>query len=157
MRVGFGFDAHRFGGQWPVRLGGVVVDESRLVEATSDGDVACHAIVDALLGAAGLGDLGTHYPSTDDRWEGVSSLALVQDAVRKLADAGWIPDHVDVTVVAQSVRVSPYREKIRSGLADALGIDISRVSVKATTTDFMGSIGRDEGLAAAAVAVIIPN
>ncbi len=157
MRVGFGFDAHRFGGQWPVRLGGVVVDESRLVEATSDGDVACHAVVDALLGAAGLGDLGTHYPSTDERWAGVSSLSLVEDAVVKLADAGWIPTQVDVTVVAQSVRVSPYRQEIKSGLAGALGIEVSAVSVKATTTDFMGSIGRDEGLAAAAVAVISPR
>lgn len=154
MRVGFGFDAHRFGGNWPVRLGGVLVDESRSVEATSDGDVACHALVDALFGAAGLGDLGTHYPSTDEQWQGISSLELVRDAVQKLAEAGWVPVQVDLTVVAQSVKVSPHRDAIKKGLATALGIGLSNVSVKATTTDFMGSIGRDEGLAATAVAVI---
>ncbi len=154
MRVGFGFDAHRFGGEWPVRLGGVLVDELRLVEATSDGDVACHALIDALFGAVGLGDLGTHYPSADDYWHGISSLELVRDAVEKLAGAGWIPVQVDLTVVAQSVKVGPHRDAIRSGLAGALGIGLADVSVKATTTDFMGSIGRDEGLAAMAVAVI---
>ena len=154
MRVGFGFDAHRFGGEWPVRLGGVLVDESRMVEATSDGDVACHALVDALFGAAGLGDLGTHYPSSDEQWHGISSLELVRDAVQKLAGAGWVPIQVDLTVVAQSVKVAPYRDAIRNGLAGALGIGPAHVSVKATTTDFMGSIGRDEGLAAMAVAVI---
>lgn len=154
MRVGFGFDAHRFGGQWPVRLGGVLVDESRMVEATSDGDVACHALVDALFGAAGLGDLGTHYPSTDAQWHGVASLELVRDAVQKLEGAGWVPIQVDLTVVAQSVKVGPHRDAIRNGLAGVLGIGLANVSVKATTTDFMGSIGRDEGLAAMAVAVI---
>lgn len=154
MRVGFGFDAHRFGGKWPVRLGGVLVDENRFVEATSDGDVACHALVDALFGAAGLGDLGNHYPSTDPQWHGISSLELVRDAVQKLAEAGWAPVQVDLTVVAQSVMVSPHRDAIRNELAGTLGIDPASVSVKATTTDFMGSIGRDEGLAALAVAVI---
>ncbi|MBK5266203.1 MAG: 2-C-methyl-D-erythritol 2,4-cyclodiphosphate synthase [Acidimicrobiia bacterium] len=157
MRVGFGFDAHRFGGTWPVRLGGVVVDSARLVEATSDGDVACHAVVDGLFGAAGLGDLGTHYPSTDERWQGVSSLDLVRDAITKLSEAGWKVSQVDVTVIAQSVKVAPHREAIRAGLAGALNLDPTDVSVKATTTDFMGSIGRDEGLAAAAVAVIEPR
>ena len=157
MRVGFGFDAHRFGGTWPVRLGGVLVDTARLVEATSDGDVACHAVVDALFGAGGLGDLGTHYPSTDGRWQGVSSLDLVRDAIAKLSEAGWKVSQVDVTVIAQSVKVAPHREAIRVGLAGALHLDPADVSVKATTTDFMGSIGRDEGLAAAAVAVIEPR
>ncbi|MDH5503325.1 MAG: 2-C-methyl-D-erythritol 2,4-cyclodiphosphate synthase [Acidimicrobiia bacterium] len=154
MRVGFGFDAHRFGNQWPVRLGGVLVDESRMVEATSDGDVACHAVVDALLGAAGLGDLGSYYPSSDPQWQGISSLELVKDAVQKLAEVGWVPKQVDLTVVAQSVQVAPHRDAIRYGLAGALDIELADVSVKATTTDFMGSIGRDEGLAAMAVAVI---
>ncbi len=157
MRVGFGFDAHRFGGTWPVRLGGVVVDSARLVEATSDGDVACHAVADALFGAAGLGDLGTHYPSSDERWQGVSSLDLVRDAIAILFEAGWKVSQVDVTVIAQSVKVAPHREAIRAGLAEALNLDSADVSVKATTTDFMGSIGRDEGLAAAAVAAIEPR
>ena len=157
MRVGFGFDAHRFGGSWPVRLGGVVVDSTRFVEATSDGDVASHAVVDGLFGAAGLGDLGTHYPSTEERWHGVSSLDLVRDAIVRLSEAGWTAVQVDVTVVSQSVKVAPHRDAIRAGLAGALGLTIDDVSVKATTTDFMGSIGHDEGLAAAAVVVIEPR
>jgi 2-C-methyl-D-erythritol 2,4-cyclodiphosphate synthase len=114
-------------------------------------------VVDALFGAAGLGDLGTHYPSTDERWQGVSSLDLVRDAIAKLFEAGWKVSQVDVTVIAQSVKVAPHREVIQAGLAGALNLDPANVSVKATTTDFMGSIGRDEGLAAAAVAVIEPR
>ena len=156
MRVGQGIDSHRFGGDGPLVLGGVLVDESRGVEATSDGDVLVHAVIDALLGAAALGDLGSHYPSSDDRWHGARSLDLLSDAVSKLEAAGWVPSNIDATVIAQSVRVAPHREAMRTALADALGIDVGAVSVKATTTDHLGFTGRDEGLAAFATAAINP-
>lgn len=156
VRVGWGVDAHRFGGSWPVRLGGVLIESDRLVEATSDGDVACHALVDAVLGAAALGDLGMFYPSSDEQWHGASSTDLLRDAVRRVAEIGWQIDHVDVTVIAQSVRVAPHRDSIRAGLSETMGVPVENVSVKATTTDRMGMIGRDEGLAAAAIAVLIP-
>ncbi len=156
MRVGQGIDSHRFGGDGPLVLGGVVVDEIRGVEATSDGDVLTHAVIDALLGAAGIGDLGAHYPSSDERWHGARSLDLLADTVEKLRRAGWVPSNVDATVVAQSVRISPHRERMREMLAGPLGVDVSAVSVKATTTDRLGFTGRDEGLAAIAVAAISP-
>jgi 2-C-methyl-D-erythritol 2,4-cyclodiphosphate synthase len=152
IRVGFGFDAHRFSETPPTRLGGVIVDEGRGVEATSDGDVAAHAVSDAILGAAALGDLGVHFPSTDPRWEDADSIDMLRECVRLASAAGVAVMSVDVTVISQSVRVGPFRDRIRQGLAAALGIDVGRVSVKATTTDRMGAIGRDEGVAAQAVA-----
>lgn len=151
MRVGWGVDVHPLGGDPPVILGGVVVDETRGVHATSDGDVAAHAVCDALLGAACLGDLGQHFPSSDARWHGVSSLELLRRVVAMAGDAGVLTDFVDVTIVAEDVRVSPHRQAIRDGLAAAIGIDVSAVSVKATTTDGLGLVGRGEGIAAMAV------
>lgn len=150
MRVGWGVDVHPLGGQPPVILGGVVIDSTRGVHATSDGDVAAHAVCDALLGAASLGDLGLHFPSTDPRWHGVSSLELLRAVVAMAAEAGVRPVFVDVTVVAEDVRVSPFRDAIREGLAGALGLDVVDVSVKATTTDGLGLVGRGEGIAAMA-------
>jgi 2-C-methyl-D-erythritol 2,4-cyclodiphosphate synthase len=151
MRVGWGVDVHPLGGDPPVILGGVVVDETRGVHATSDGDVAAHAVCDALLGAACLGDLGQHFPSSDARWQGVSSLDLLRRVVVMAGDVGVLTDFVDVTVVAEAVMVSPHRQAIRDGLAAAIGIDVSAVSVKATTTDGLGLVGRGEGIAAMAV------
>ncbi len=157
MRVGFGLDAHRFGGDPPIVLGGVVVDDTRGLEATSDGDVAVHALVDALLGAAALGDLGHHFPSSDRRWHGAASLDLLVHTVGLLADRGWRVGNVDVTIVAQSVRVGPHREAMAARLAEVLGVDVGAVSVKATTTDGLGALGRGEGIAAHAVASIEPS
>ena len=150
-RIGWGFDAHRFGGDGPVVLCGVIVDDERGLEATSDGDVAAHAVIDALLGAAAIGDLGTYFASDHPSMQGVGSLHLVERAVGLLAEVGYEPGNVDVTIVSESVRIAPHRDAMRSALAAALGIDVDRVSVKATSTDGMGSIGRDEGVAAAAV------
>lgn len=150
-RVGIGFDVHRFAPSPPIRLGGVVVDDRRGVEATSDGDVVCHAISDAVLGAANLGDMGTHFPSSDERWHGADSLGMLTECVRLAAGQGVRVVNVDVTVVSQSVRVGPHRAAIRREVATAMGIHPDRVSVKATSTDGLGSIGRDEGLAAMAV------
>jgi 2-C-methyl-D-erythritol 2,4-cyclodiphosphate synthase len=154
MRVGHGFDAHRLGGDPPVVLGGVVVDEARGAVATSDGDVALHALTDALLGAGALGDLGTHFPSTDPRWENASSLDLLARAVDLVAAAGFSVVNVDVTIVAESIRVAPHREAMRSAIAGVLGVDVDAVSVKATTTDGLGFLGRDEGIAALATATL---
>ena len=151
MRVGWGFDAHRFGTAGPVVLCGVEVDQTRGIEATSDGDVAVHALIDALLGAVGIGDLGTYFHSEDPEMQGVDSVQLLNKAVLLLEHRSYRPENVDVTIISESVRVAPHHEAMRAALAEALGIDIGAVSVKGTTTDGMGSIGADEGIAAAAV------
>jgi 2-C-methyl-D-erythritol 2,4-cyclodiphosphate synthase len=154
MRVGWGFDAHRFGGDPPVLLAGVVVDGQRGLSGTSDGDVLAHAVADALLGAAALGDLGSHFPSSDPRWQDADSMVLLATVVERVLDAGHRPSSLDVTVVAETVRVAPHREAIREALCTVLGLPADAVSVKAKTTDGMGFVGRDEGVAAAAVAVL---
>jgi 2-C-methyl-D-erythritol 2,4-cyclodiphosphate synthase len=154
MRVGWGIDAHRFAPEGFVLLGGVIVDDTRGVIATSDGDVAAHALTDAVLGAAALGDLGEFYPSSDPRWTDVDSLVILRDAVGRAAAAGFHPASADVTIIAQSIRIAPHRDTIRTAFAAALGIPIRACSVKATTTDSMGFIGRDEGIAAMAVVVL---
>jgi 2-C-methyl-D-erythritol 2,4-cyclodiphosphate synthase len=153
-RVGFGYDAHRFGGEGPVMLAGVAIDHDSGVMGTSDADVACHAVCDALLGAGALGDLGKFFPSDDPRWRGADSTQFVSACAHMVREAGFEIGNVDVTVIAQSVRVSPHRRAMRESLAAALGLPIGDVSVKATTTDRLGWIGSGEGLAAHAVAVL---
>ena len=155
LRVGWGFDAHRFGGNPPIVLAGIVVDPDRGLLATSDGDVAAHAVADSLLGAAALEDIGALFPSSDPRWEGADSMLLLSEVVRLISKEGWEVAHVDLTVIAQSVRVAPRRDSMRRSIADVLGLPMDVVSVKATTTDHMGSIGRDEGMAAVAVATLV--
>jgi 2-C-methyl-D-erythritol 2,4-cyclodiphosphate synthase len=154
MRIGWGFDAHRFGGSGPIVLAGVVVDPTRGIEATSDGDVVAHAVADALLGALALGDIGMHFPSSDPEMEGMDSMELLSKVVRIVEDRGSLVGNVDVTVVAQSVRIGPHREEMRDRLAAIVRIDRSSISVKATTTDEMGSIGRDEGIAVTAAVTV---
>ncbi|MFH1330962.1 MAG: 2-C-methyl-D-erythritol 2,4-cyclodiphosphate synthase [Actinomycetota bacterium] len=154
MRVGWGIDAHRFGGPGPTLLGGVVADDLRGVEATSDGDVLAHAAADALLGAAALGDLGSLFPSDDPRWAGADSMTLLAEVVARVAAAGYRVSSLDATVIAERVRVAPHREAIRCRLAGVLGVGAGAVSVKATSTDGLGFLGRDEGLAAVVVAVL---
>ncbi len=154
MRVGWGYDAHRIGGDGPMVLGGVAVEAGRGVIGTSDGDVALHALADALLGAATLGDLGVLFPSSDPRWVGADSRDLLGRVATAVREAGFVVTSVDVTIVAETVRVAPHREAMRSTIAGVLGLEPAQVSVKATTTDGMGFLGRDEGIAAAAVAVL---
>lgn len=156
-RVGWGFDAHRLDDQPPLKLGGVIVSETHGVTATSDGDLVAHAVTDALLGACVLGDIGEHFPSDDPQSAGADSMDLLRSAVAMADDAGWKVSHIDVTVIAESVRVSPHRDEIRASLADAARLSPDAVSVKATTTDGLGVIGRDEGLAAVAVVTVIPS
>jgi len=153
VRVGSGFDAHRFdAASAPIVLGGVVVDPHRGVAATSDGDVLAHAIADAVFGAVADGDLGSHFPEAES--QNADSMALLAMAVDSAARLGFRPTSVDVTVIAESVRIAPHRDEIRSGLASVMGLDVAMVSVKATTTDGMGAIGADEGIAAMAIVVV---
>jgi len=154
VRIGWGFDAHRFGGPGPIRLAGVVVDTTRGVEATSDGDLVAHAVADALLGSLALGDLGTHFPSSNPEMEGIDSMEILARVGRQIEDRAHLIHNVDVTVISQSVRIAPHCDEMRQRLASTLRLDRSAVSVKATTTDSMGAIGADEGLAVAAVATI---
>ena len=154
MRVGFGYDAHRFGGEGPVILGGVAIPHNEGVAGTSDADVAAHAVCDALLGAAALGDIGQFYPSDDPRWSGADSMTFVKGCARRVREAGFEIENVDITIIVESIRVSPHRSRMQSHFADALGISTRQVSVKATTTDRLGWIGNDEGLAAHAVVAI---
>jgi 2-C-methyl-D-erythritol 2,4-cyclodiphosphate synthase len=135
----------------------VVVDSERGVVAHSDGDVVAHAVCDALLGAANLGDLGVHFPSTDSRWRDVDSLHLVGRCVEMALQVGVRPVYVDVTVLAENVKVGVFREQMRERLGSALGLEAYRVSVKATTTDGLGFIGRGEGVAAAAVVTAVAD
>ena len=155
FRIGLGFDAHRLGGSPPLKLAGIVVDPAHGLIATSDGDVAAHAVADAMLGAAALGDLGAYFPSGDGEWEGADSMDLLGRVVATVAAAGMSTGNLDLTVIAETVRVAPYRERMRSTLADVLGVDPGKVSVKATTTDRMGFTGRGEGIAAWAAVLLV--
>jgi len=155
-RVGWGFDAHRLDGEPPLKLGGVIVSDTVGVSATSDGDVLAHAITDALLGACALGDLGEHFPSDDPASKGADSMGLLRRAVAMAGDAGWTTAHVDATVVVESIRIAPHRAEIIACLGEVLSLSESAVSVKATSTDGLGFIGRGEGLAAIAVLTAIP-
>ncbi|MDX1469371.1 MAG: 2-C-methyl-D-erythritol 2,4-cyclodiphosphate synthase [Acidimicrobiia bacterium] len=156
FRVGWGIDAHRLGGPGPITLGGLEIPSTVGVQATSDGDVIAHAVADALLGAAVLGDLGEHFPSSDPSFHDADSMELLRRVVAMIEEAGWRPSHVDVTLVAQSIRVAPHRDGIRTRLAGVLGLDVGSVSVKATTTDGMGLIGQESGIAAMASAAVAP-
>lgn len=152
IRVGQGFDVHGFGGQPPVKLLGVVADAERGLEGHSDADVAAHAVIDALLGAAGLGDIGTRFPSDDGRWAGADSMEMLMAVVAELRAAGYEVVHVDVTIIAQNVRVAPVKTAMTGALARA--VSPGSASVKATTTDHLGAVGRDEGVAAMAIATV---
>ena len=154
MRIGHGFDVHAFGPGERVLIGGVSIPHDRGVVAHSDGDVALHALCDALLGAAGLGDIGGMFPDTDPRWAGADSRALLRDVVARLAAQGLTVANVDLTVIAQAPRLAPHIAEMRTRIAADLGIPPDRVNVKATTTERLGYIGRGEGLAAHAVALL---
>ena len=147
-------DAHRFTADGQVLLAGIVADLTRGIDATSDGDVAAHAVIDALLGGAAMGDVGSHYPSDDPRWVDADSMEMLADAVRLVVGGGYSIVSVDLTVVAQNIRIGPIREAMRAAIATTLQVALDAVSVKATTTDGLGFTGRDEGLAVFAVAVL---
>ena len=154
MRVGSGFDVHAFGPGDALLLGGVRIPHGHGVVAHSDGDVLLHALVDALLGAAGLGDIGEHFPDSDPRWRGVDSREFVTAALEMLARRSWRVVNVDLTLLAQQPRIAPWREQIRLSIATLLGVPLSEVNLKATTTEHLGFLGRNEGLAAMATVLI---
>lgn len=152
LRVGTGFDAHAFADGVPLVLGGVQLDHPRGLAGHSDGDVIAHALIDALLGAAGLGDIGSLFPSGDARFRGASSLALLAEAYAQVRDAGWRLVNADCVLVGEEPRIAEHRQAMRRKLRDALGD--GEVNVRATTTDSLGFPGRREGLAAQAVALL---
>ncbi len=154
LRVGIGYDVHRLERGLPLVLGGVHMASESGPQAHSDGDVLAHAIGDALLGAAGLGDLGSHFPDTDARWWGASSLSLLEAIRRLLRERGAEIINVDATLVAEAPRIAPHVSTMRQNLGRALEVEPERVSVKATTNEGLGALGRSEGLAALAVALV---
>ncbi|MGN6113633.1 MAG: 2-C-methyl-D-erythritol 2,4-cyclodiphosphate synthase [Luteimonas sp.] len=154
-RIGHGFDVHAFGEGDHVMLGGVRVPHSRGVVAHSDGDVAIHALCDAMLGALALGDIGRHFPPSDARWKGADSLVFLRHCDGLLRERGWRVGNADVTVVCEAPKVGPHVEAMRDAMAEALGVDIGAVSVKATTTERLGFAGRGEGIAAHAVCLLV--
>jgi 2-C-methyl-D-erythritol 2,4-cyclodiphosphate synthase len=151
MRTGIGIDTHRLAAGRPLILGGVEIPSELGLEGHSDADVLTHAIIDALLGAAGLGDIGQHFPDTDEQWRDADSMDLLRAVLAEVAGAGWAVSHVDVTVMLQTPKLAPHRGAIRDSLAAELG----SVNVKFTTGEKMGFVGRGEGAAALAVATLV--
>lgn len=153
-RIGSGTDVHAFGPGEFVMLGGVRIAHSRGVVAHSDGDVVLHALCDALLGAAGLGDIGQHFSDSDPKWKGVDSARFVTQVLALLRARRLDVENVDLTVLAQAPKIAPHREAMRRRIAELLGIDEQRVNIKATTTEGLGFLGRGEGIAAQAVVLL---
>ncbi len=154
FRIGHGYDVHAFGGDKPLMLGGVHIVDAPGVLAHSDGDVVLHALCDALLGAAALGDIGEHFPDTDVRWKGADSRALLRHVDTLLREKNYLISNIDITVLAQTPRLKPYKQRMAHTIAADLGLSVDQVNVKATTTEGLGYIGRKEGIAVDAVALL---
>ncbi|MGQ0429595.1 MAG: 2-C-methyl-D-erythritol 2,4-cyclodiphosphate synthase [Gammaproteobacteria bacterium] len=154
MRIGSGYDVHRYGPGDHVRLGGVRVPHAQGVIAHSDGDVLLHALMDALLGAAGAGDIGQHFPPGDPRYAGADSRGLLREVMRYVAARGFVVENCDLTLVAEAPRIGPWREAICETIAAELDVDRARVNLKATTAEGLGALGRAEGIAAQAIVLL---
>ena len=155
VRSGIGYDSHRLAAGRKLILGGVEIEGAeRGLDGHSDADALTHAVIDALLGAAGLGDIGLHVPDSDERWRDADSIALLREVVRMVGEAGWTVGNVDATVICEAPKLGPYRDRMRSALAGAIGIAPDAVNVKFTTNERMGPIGRGEGIAALATATL---
>ncbi|MGQ9663115.1 MAG: 2-C-methyl-D-erythritol 2,4-cyclodiphosphate synthase [Kiritimatiellia bacterium] len=154
-RAGIGFDIHRFAPGRPLILAGIQVPGEQGLAGHSDADVVCHAVIDALLGAIADGDIGVHFPDSDERWRGARSLELLAVVRRRVEEKGWAPFNVDVTILAEKPRIAPWAEKMRAELARALELTAEQVSIKATTMEALGAIGRGEGIAALAVTTVV--
>lgn len=155
-RVGIGYDSHRYVAGRPLRIGGVTVPHTHGLMGHSDGDVALHALIDALLGAAALGDIGQQFPDDDPQWRGVDSAKLLRTVVEKVRQAGFAIGQADLTVMAERPKIGQHVPAMRAATAKALGVDPAAVSFKAKTNEGMGWIGRGEGVAAIAVATLVP-
>lgn len=154
IRAGIGYDVHRLKEGVPLVLGGARIPHEKGAVGHSDGDVLSHAVVDAVLGAAGLGDIGTHFPSKEKRWKGVSSLVFLAQVAEEIRQRGFSFVNIDCTVILQEPRIDRHVDRMKSAMADAMSIDVDQISIKATTTDFLGYIGEGEGIAAMAVATV---
>jgi 2-C-methyl-D-erythritol 2,4-cyclodiphosphate synthase len=154
--VGHGIDAHRFAPGRPLMLGGVAVPHEAGLEGHSDGDALSHALCDAVLGAAGLGDLGRHFPSSDERWRGIAGVELLRQVAGLAREAGFAVASAHAVAIAQAPRLAPHTPAMAAAIAAALGVEPSRVAVSATSTDGMGFTGRGEGIAASAVVLLAP-
>jgi len=157
MRIGQGFDVHALAAGRRLVLGGVAIPHERGLEGHSDADVLLHAIADALLGAAALGDLGRHFPDTDAQWHDADSRVLLRQVAALVTGQGYGVGNVDATIIAQAPKVAPYVEAMRANIAADLQCDVGRISVNATTTEHLGFAGRGEGIAALATVLIVPN
>ena len=154
MRIGFGYDSHVFEKGKPLVLGGVLIPGSDGLKAHSDGDVLIHAVIDALLGAAALGDIGSHFPDTDEKWRGADSAELLRSAVCEVRGSGYEIENVDATVICESPKLRPFVESIRSALADAMNVGVGRVSVKGKSNEKMDDVGAGKGIVVHAVALL---
>lgn len=155
MRIGHGFDVHAFSEQGPLIIGGVTIPYEKGLLAHSDGDVALHALTDALLGAVALGDIGKLFPDTDMAYKGANSRGLLIEAYRQVRELGYKVGNVDVTIIAQAPKMRPYIDQMRQAIAEDLQCDVTQVNVKATTTEKLGFTGRGEGIACEAVALLV--
>lgn len=156
MRIGTGYDSHRFDDARPLVLGGVSIPDHAGLRGHSDGDAIAHAVIDAILGAAGAGDVGSHFPPSDETWKDADSMVLLRKAGEILRQTGWEVTNIDVTVVCETPKIRPVASAMRERLADVLRVSADRVSIKGKTNEGMGWIGRGEGLAVHAVALIAP-
>ncbi|MGB0214846.1 MAG: 2-C-methyl-D-erythritol 2,4-cyclodiphosphate synthase [Alteromonas oceani] len=154
MRIGHGYDVHKFGGEGPITIGGVSIDNEQGLLAHSDGDVLIHALCDALLGAAALGDIGKHFPDTDSAYAGADSRGLLRDVIARLHNLGYKLVNADMTIVAQAPKMAPHIATMQQLLAEDCAVDTDQINVKATTTEKLGFAGRKEGIAAHAVVLI---
>ena len=154
LRIGHGYDVHAFAEGDHLMLGGVRVPHARGIQAHSDGDVVIHALCDAILGALALGDIGRHFPPSDERWRGADSRQFLRHCRALATERGWVVGNVDITVVCERPRIGPHVDAIRTALASELGIDLDAMSVKATTSEKLGFTGREEGIAAQAVCLL---
>jgi 2-C-methyl-D-erythritol 2,4-cyclodiphosphate synthase len=157
VRVGIGHDTHRLAEGRPLVLGGIRIEHPRGLLGHSDADVVLHAVADALLGAAALGDIGEHYPDTDPQWKGLDSGRLLAEVVARVARAGWRTVNCDLTIHAQEPKLAPHKPALRANLARLLGVDTSAVNVKAKTGEHVGPIGRGEAISCEAIVLVEPN
>ena len=155
MRVGIGYDVHQLMKDRPLILGGVEIDYELGLLGHSDADVLLHSIMDALLGAAGLGDIGTHFPDTDPKYKGISSMLLLEEVRRSIESAGYKIGNIDSVIICQRPKLKPYIPLMKDRIASVLDIEISQINVKATTTEKLGFVGREEGIASEAIALLI--
>ncbi|NBO68955.1 MAG: 2-C-methyl-D-erythritol 2,4-cyclodiphosphate synthase [Bacteroidetes bacterium] len=152
--IGIGYDVHRLAEGESLVLGGVTIDSSMGSVAHSDGDVVLHALCDALLGAAGLGDIGEHFPDTDPRWKNAPSRMFVEHAIALLSQHGYSPVNIDITLILEAPKIKPYKDAMRNEIASMTGLPVQRISIKATTNEMIGFAGRKEGVAALCACMI---